>query len=60
MLEVPAWLLCSVIIRCVLLQGDRRHRKVERRLKGGALRKKEMTLFICLFIPAPLNGFWIF
>lgn len=60
MLEVPAWLLCSIIIRCILLQRDRRHRKIERRLKGGALRRKEMTLFICPFIPAPLNGFWIF
>lgn len=59
MLEVPAWLLCSIIIRCVL-QRDRRHRTIERRLKGGALRRKEMTLFICPFIPAPLNGFWIF
>lgn len=28
--------------------------------QGWGSQKKEMTLFICPFIPASLNGFWIF
>lgn len=40
-----AWLLYSVVIGCVLLQEDRRHRRMGRRLKGRALREKNDSLY---------------
>lgn len=40
-----AWLLYSAVIGCVLLQEDRRHRRMGRRLKGRALREKNDSLF---------------